>query len=307
MRSTAQPRHVVFGVDSAYCPHAWVTLLSVIRHEPPASCHFHFITSDELGPFFDGIASFVNELCCSISLHKVELDVFATLPACQIFPPSIYLRLLAPYVLKDVQQALYLDADVVCLRPLIELWAALEGTCAVAAVADDTPVAAVERIDALGLQARRYFNSGVLFMHLERWRDSCVTEQVLACVGEWQHALKYPDQDALNIVLQGRIKYIDPKFNTQLQLGRQRTELSPDTVLLHYTGVDKPWQAWNDQPAAKYYREVREQLPWHDRPYDVPHTARQLKRMQKSRMRQGRIASGLFWMIKRGFRKFVTQ
>ncbi len=216
--SESQVHHLVFGIDANYFEHAWVTLTTVLRNQPKGQCHFHFITADDLKGKFSRLEGFMASLDCAISLHEVELKALKQLPASHVFPVSIYLRLLAPYVLHGEAQALYLDADVVCLKPLSALWSTFDGKDALLAAVEDKPLAVAERVQALNLQAGRYFNSGVLLMPLARWREQRVTEKVLTCIGTHHHQLKYPDQDALNIVLEGAVHYLAPAFNTQCQL-----------------------------------------------------------------------------------------
>jgi lipopolysaccharide biosynthesis glycosyltransferase len=302
-----QMRHIIFGIDANYFEHAWVTLLTVLQNESEGHCHFHFITADDLRGKFSLLEEFMAPLDCTISLHEVELKVLEQLPASLVFPASIYLRLLAPYVLQGEEQALYLDADVVCLKPLAGLWNSLDGRNALLAAVEDGPVAVVERVQALGLKAGRYFNSGVLLMPLERWRRERVTEKVLACIGSHQQRLKYPDQDALNIVLEGAVHYLPPAFNTQCQLGVSQGALSEDTVLLHYTGVDKPWHVWSDQPQAFHYRAARELLPWGREPYDAPRKPRQFKSMSRYCARHGKRVASYFWLAKYRFYRLYNK
>ncbi len=189
--SERQVRHFVFGIDANYFEHAWVTLTTVLRNQPKGQCHFHFLTADDLKGKFSRLEGVMASLDCAVSLHEVELKALEQLPASHDFPASIYLRLLAPYVLHREDQALYLDADVVCLKPLSTLWSTFDGKDALLAAVEDKPLAVAERVQALNLQAGRYFNSGVLLIPLARWRKERVTEKVLACIGTHHQRLKY--------------------------------------------------------------------------------------------------------------------
>ncbi|WP_148485243.1 glycosyltransferase family 8 C-terminal domain-containing protein [Pseudomonas massiliensis] len=71
-----------------------------------------------------------------------------------------------------------------------------------------------------------------------------------------------------------------------------------DTVLLHYTGVDKPWQVWSDQPQACHYRAARALLPWGSEPYEPPRRLRQFKSMSRYCARHGKRVASCFWLAK---------
>lgn len=305
--AVSKVRHLVFGIDGNYFDHAWVTLLTVLRNEPDGQCHFHFITTDKLGARFSSLQKFMASLDCTISLHEVELRALKQLPASRVFPASIYLRLLAPYVLHGEELALYLDADVVCLKPLGGLWGSLDGTDALLAAVPDGPLAVQERVRALCLKTGQYFNSGVLLIPLARWRNERITEQVLACIGTRSRQLKYPDQDALNIVLERRIHSLAPVFNTQCQLGVSQGPVPDATVLLHYTGLDKPWQVWSDQPQACHYRAARAALPWACEPYEAPRHVRQFKSMARYHARRGKRFASFCWLAKYRFHRLYNK
>ena len=53
------------------------------------------------------------------------------------------------------------------------------------------------------------------------------------------------DQDALNIVLKDKVKYIEPKYNflanISLKHNKNLQNVPMDTIFIHYHGFNKPW------------------------------------------------------------------
>lgn len=162
------------------------------------------------------------------------------------------LRLLLPELLPDLDKVLYLDCDIIVRQDLARLWRETDlGDNYLAAVFEAPIEQQAERFRALGCDPYRYFNSGFLLMNLALMRRDHITEKLFdACRVEY---LEFPDQDALNMVCQGRVLPLSPLQNSI------RTffilKYKPDFVrcynnalwyqvqrsaTIHYTG-GKPW------------------------------------------------------------------
>lgn len=299
----AQAKQVVFGVDSAFFRHAWVTLLSIIEANPDSAFHFHFISMDSLPLAEVADACDAVHTRCAITGYQVPKAAFDTIPQSPHFPKAACLRLLAPFLLRDREAVLYLDADIVCLGSLARLWSERASDQAIVAVVEDCPATALRQSALLGLRKQRYFNSGVMYIQVNRWLQAQVTERVLDILRAQGHRLRFPDQDALNLVLEGVCDYLPQAYNQQFTLGHKPADyvraVPEGAVLLHYTGLDKPWQAWNEQSAVAHYRRFRARMPWKGEPYDKPSRARQARRMYKLCFRRWRLLEGSYWLVQR--------
>jgi len=181
--------------------------------------------------------------------------------------PSIYFRLFLDEMLPgDVERVLYLDADVVVRRPLTELWATELADAAVAAVRD-AYMPWVVRDRSLAWRSldvapeSAFFNSGVMLMSLERWRESQVGLRTVELLPRFR-----TDQDALNVVLADRWLALHPRWNVQsyhltgdtnlayAAEGYERLDAAlADPAIVHYTGgsFNRPWQ----EPCSNPYRD----------------------------------------------------
>lgn len=293
---------VVFGVDKAYFSHAVINMISIAQHDPCAQFHFHIITSTDLSPFTEQIEIVGEAHGCAVSTHLLADQLFDGLVASRRFPASIYYRLLAPFILDAYEQALYLDADMVCLKPLSEVWQQIDADDVVGVVAD-CQVAGPQRAQSLGLASGRYFNSGVMLMNLRPWRALDISQRTMDVIEARQAEMVYPDQDALNIVLEGCARFMGSRFNYLAKLGHAEEDyikqVPADTVLLHYAGNNKPWQAWNQQPAVAFYRQARALSPWCNVELDAPTNRRQARLMSHQHVRRKEYWHGLVWRIKR--------
>lgn len=164
---------------------------------------------------------------------------------------AIYGRLILPDLLDaDVTRLVYLDADTMAkksIRPLFEM--DLGGAIA-AAVGGPLP-----RMNAsIGRPADRfYFNSGVLVLELEKYRTEKLGDRALEIVRN--NNLRFPDQDALNLVIDGRVMPLDRSWNEELAAG------SDTAAIIHFTHA-KPNTTRCKHPEKELFLEYRRDTPW---------------------------------------------
>ncbi len=65
-----------------------------------------------------------------------------------------------------------------------------------------------------------YFNSGVLLINTLAWAQESVSAKAMSMLADKAvvSRLTYMDQDILNLILSGKVKFIDAKYNTQFSL-----------------------------------------------------------------------------------------
>jgi len=300
--SEAKPEyHLVFGVDGRFIRHAFLTIQSVINHSQDCCLHFHIITAEKMHPYSDDMRTLLAGTCHVIHTLTLNDSLFGALPVTDVFSHAIYYRLLAPYLLSQHAHILYLDADIICLNPFTELFDFARHENRIACVVGDSPALAASLAAEIGLKNSQYFNSGVLLMETRQWRENQISEQVIALLLARGQEFRYMDQDALNIVLEGRVAFAQTRFNRQLMLAHKPADhlILPEkeTVFLHYAGADKPWQQWNTQAATRFYRELYAQSAWSSQPYELPKTDQQAKKMYKLCFRQHAFFKGIKWYL----------
>ncbi|KAM9536469.1 glucoside xylosyltransferase 2-like isoform 1-T1 [Salvelinus alpinus] len=134
----------------------------------------------------------------------------------KLFKPCAAQRLFLPVILKDVDSLLYVDTDVLFLRPMDDMWSFLKAfnTTQLAAMA---PEHEIPKIGWYSRFARHPFygvtgvNSGVMLMNLTRIRSTLFKNSMIPSGLSWEDLLhplyqKYKnhitwgDQDLLNII-----------------------------------------------------------------------------------------------------------
>src|SRR5690606_17734411 len=164
--------HIAFCVDNNYFRSMGATIMSIVANNPGVAFTFHVLAFDVADSHRQRLAE-LDELPNVLTrLHIVDPEAFADLKHFiqhSYYSLAIFSRLIIPKLLQnEVQQVLYLDADILCVGKLDELIATDLGND-VAAVVADAPVTTARRCAALGLDYGRYFNSGVVYMHVDNW------------------------------------------------------------------------------------------------------------------------------------------
>lgn len=197
----------------------------------------------------------------------VDLPVFlafvADLPSSSQWPKIVYARMLLPVLLpKDIKRVIYLDCDMLVRWPVEKLYEIdLEGH-PLGAVKDSlAPFIALRRdmrqnsniFDA----ADPYFNSGVLVMDLEQWRQLDIKTKIAELAQKGLMKQLYFDQDMLNLIFRGQWRQLPWRWNT---IDAQHAHEALDPAILHYTREIKPWALLagirRSAAYARWYRHV---------------------------------------------------
>ncbi|VFS61474.1 Lipopolysaccharide 1,2-glucosyltransferase [Kluyvera cryocrescens] len=74
--------------------------------------------------------------------------------------------------------------------------------------------------------ANGYFNSGVLLLNIPAWASEHVSGKAMSLLSDKNvtRKLSFMDQDILNIILSGKVTFIDGKYNTQFSLNYELKE-----------------------------------------------------------------------------------
>ena len=198
-----------------------------------------------------------------VRIHVIDPDQFGDLLEVTHISRGMYYRLMIPELVQ-AERVLYLDCDVLVRKDLGTLFDTPLNGCLAAAVVN--PFYDASR---LGLGPEDiYFNSGVMLIDTQGWRDSNVKGAVLTYMRQNSDLLHMPDQDALNVVLHGRWVELDPTFNCQVSmLTRHRElarELSPrwdlsflyDPSVMHFSAAHKQWHRSNRIRYSKEYMQL---------------------------------------------------
>ena len=155
----------------------------------------------------------------------------------------LFIERLLPNTLNNV---LYLDADIICvadpIKEIKENFNNLSNTkTTVASVFENfSPTEIKELEKRLNINGNNYFNAGVMFIDLEKWRKKSIESLSLKIIKEKNKELKFWDQDILNIIFNDDVSEISNSLNYIINIEKQTT-IPKATRFIHYAGSFKPW------------------------------------------------------------------
>jgi lipopolysaccharide biosynthesis glycosyltransferase len=194
----------------------------------------------------------------------------------------MYSRLLLPDILSEQEgRILYLDSDMLVLGDLRPLFALPLDGCVIGAVRDPAkPHNIAKRNRAIGnAEDAPYLNSGTLLIDIKKWKQDNVGTRCFEYLKS-PGRKEFPDQDALNVVLAGKWKQIDRRWNfTEGENRLFSEEHFRQAYIIHFTGK-KPNLAHCVHPAQTIYLDQRKKTPWANRPL-VSNTRRRIHRLYR--------------------------
>ncbi|MTD38205.1 lipopolysaccharide 1,2-glucosyltransferase [Erwinia sp. CPCC 100877] len=313
--------HVTWGVDENYQFGVAISATSLLIHNNNIQFCFHIFLDVLSEHYLENMRQLAKKFRIRIIIYTVLPEVFFKLPSTRIWSYAMYFRLLSfEYLGKFCSKVLYLDADVVCKGSIDEL-RQLDLGDKVAAVVQDISSTQEKSIKKLGMthiSNLKYFNSGVMYVDLEKWQYGDFTNKVLNLLFDPNVGgkVKYPDQDALNIIMSGKLIYLSDRYNKIYSLKNELSDKShslylntikEDTVFIHYTGITKPWHEWADYPSAAYFYTAYQQSPWRNNALKSACTLPEKQKKYKHEMSQGYYFRGLAACINYNLNKFFVR
>ena len=178
---------------------------------------------------------------------------------------SIYYRLFIPSMFPQYKKALYLDADITIIDDISKLYNEdIEGYL-VGAITDDV-IPTDERLqiytrEALDLEPEKYFNSGVLLMNLYEFKKQKIEEKFIYLLEKYNFDVVAPDQDYLNVLCKGKVKYIDKGWDRMPNPDENFDD--NDLHLIHYNMFAKPWK-YDDVLYQEHFWEYAAKTDFYD-------------------------------------------
>lgn len=267
---TIQQIDIVFSIDDIYVNHVLVTMHSIIKNNKSfKKIHFHIITND---------ISYNNQNMIKTmekSNPEVCVDfIFIDIRRFMDFPINIkhitsitYGRFLAADILDDLDRVLYLDADVIVLGDLSELWnAKIQNKCIAGSHKQYINKQFPGYKESIGLERNNtYINTGVMLMNLSRIRQLNKTQELLINAKKLKDIVRIQDQDIINITFNGEITRVHKKYNYTDSDRREGSLGEDEIVIVHFNTRNKPWS--NDfmsddtnKTFAKKYLEYQHEI-----------------------------------------------
>ena len=190
-------------------------------------------------------------------------------------PITTYDKLTVGDVLPEsATRAIWLDCDLLVLADLGELWDRPFLGASVMAVQDSlVPLVSsrfgVAGYDELGIEpSAPYFNAGMMVVDLAAWREADVTRKALDHLKKFGPRVFFWDQEALNAVLAGKWKQVEPRWNWSANLDRLSAvsngvaDATACAHVVHFNGNLKPWVVSGGGKLDVAYFQTVDETAW---------------------------------------------
>lgn len=263
--------NIAFGTSQLYAPHVGCVIASVVRRARGAKLRFlilHEGIGDEFKTRMQSIAPQARFEWILIG----DDDVPAYTDTLHFSRPILFRLALEKRAPADCRRVLYLDADMIVLGDVRQLWATdLAGSPMGAVIEAEGHQGPFAERHGLHLSKAGYFNSGVLLIDLDKVRAEKLFTAAMDFLRRQEKAPLYADQDALNFVMWDRWRPLPPSWNALASMvlpGTARTmpeALRYDTRLphvVHFSGSHKPWAKGEYHPWSWLYWDNLARTPF---------------------------------------------
>ena len=160
----------------------------------------------------------------------------------------------------------------------------------------------------------QYFQAGTLVMNLQEFRKTYTTKEILdiAVSKKWQLL----DQDILNVICEGKVKYLDMSWNVMYDYAgvrlNQIVRLAPKWLydmyiearkhpkIIHYAGPEKPWLCPECDFADEYWSYAKETTYYEKMLYRMSHYAanKEYEAIKERERRQTKVKTPFYRTIR---------
>jgi len=246
--------NILVTLDSGYIKVLSVMLKSLLIADRENKFTVYVMNSALTVEDFDHVKNYLHTDRLQLLDIKVDSSILAGAPVTDRYPLEMYYRIFAAEFLpQDVDRVLYLDPDLIVLKPLDKLYSMDMGDNYFAAASHVGSI--LTKVNNIRLNTEDdspYINSGVMLMNIELLRKEQDLRKVLEYIDRRRALLVLPDQDVISAVYSDKIIEIDPLVYNMTD----RLLLHPDTIekgvnlewvanntaIIHFCGRNKPWK-----------------------------------------------------------------
>lgn len=274
---------VVFTIDENYIQHFCVACTSLLENN--VNIGRVFLVQDikqNIKKLEKAINFLEKEYAIKVEKFSLDSKILDNFKITHHISKATYFRLLLSEILpKDVDSVMFLDSDIVVngsLDEILELdflkeynfygayqYKQDDISCSssyeyyIFAVDHNYGDNELARLREIGFEENRYFNAGIMYINLKKWREDGVSTILIENAAKYNNYLLWWDQDVLNITFKKEWAELDFKYNAY---GLKIKDETQDYRIIHYTGSSKPWHFRNKHPYKHLYWKYLKMTPF---------------------------------------------
>lgn len=262
---------VVFATNDNYAPYTGVAIASILHNASPENYYRIYILHTGLAggaiQRLEGMGQDNAAVRC-LNVQPLLDGYGVALHERAHFTKETYYRFLIPEIFCDFSDVIYLDGDLVAEADVADMIPADPGEAWISAVINVLTGQSTQRVwTDFGVEPGKYFNAGVLVMHIPQWREHGLADRCFALLDKtpWEK-LMLLDQDILNAVCRGHVCFLDPAWNYCWHLDHTASEeieslfapikaaVDGKFKILHFASDHKPWNRPELPLAGRFWR-----------------------------------------------------
>jgi lipopolysaccharide biosynthesis glycosyltransferase len=280
--ATSQVLNLVTQSDEHYVQHLSAMLVSLFEKNRNNVINVFVLIPHGIREYLlDTLMEISTKFSQGLHFFQIDRQMLNGLRVVNHVTSAVYHKLFMGEILpNNISRVIYLDADIIVRADLGGLWRHDLGNSVVGAVADPNVESIVGIKTKLGLRPdASYFNSGVLLVDLDRWRNISVGLDTLRFVRDHCNRMSFNDQCALNWVLRDRWTPLPDCWNLQsfavtnsrwgyMYYTKEAQIRAKAAKIIHFTGGCKPWHYMNNHPLKHEYFRYLSKTQWKAYEYD---------------------------------------
>ncbi|WP_300617045.1 glycosyltransferase family 8 protein [uncultured Lactobacillus sp.] len=240
---------VFYSISDDFTPYAAVSLHSLVKYADPKRDYTVTFLHQGLSQDHEKALAAYNRDNVHIKFYEMSDELLKPIQDRKenylrgdFFTMSIFYRLFIPDLFPEYDKVVYIDSDTVLNDDIAKLYDHDLGNNLLGACTDSS-IQFVEKMlryikEVLTLDPKKYINSGMLVMNAKAFREENFVDKFFSLLGRYHFDCIAPDQDYLNEICSGRIKYLDGRWDA---MPNENTEALATPGLIHYNLFFKPW------------------------------------------------------------------
>lgn len=295
------PIPVIFAINNTYVKQLATVLVSILKNSNSKNIYkFYVLNSDITNKNLEILTDIVKKHNKKSEINFIDMnnilkdfnleDYMSRRENYTYISIETYFRFFIPELFPQYNKVIYLDADILVMQDLKNLFDINIKNAYAGVVQDNWQILSYNHKEhkpagnmykdfkeyyqkKLKKTNSKYFNAGVLLLNLDEIRKDNIVQKLWDFTAN-ESPLEFQDQDVLNAVLEPKLKYIDNKWNVLKDLAWLITQYSCDkitkqnykktlkkTAIFHYVGSNKPWVIHNSDYEYikdwwKYYKQT---------------------------------------------------
>lgn len=284
---------VLLACNNGYIRYTSVLVESILSHCTEENKYAIYILHTDISEENQAILQHQIGKCKNVSIEfinvKRRLNTYKNLYVDRHLSVETYFRFFAIDIFPNLEKMIYLDCDTIVCEDIAKLFHTDLKDKSIGAVRDADIISLYSENNTADPEVREnlnkriklqnytdYFQAGVLLLNLKKIRMHYSMEEIFSTALErnW----KFQDQDVLNYIFRGDVKYLDSSWNVlydcfnrierivnyvPAEISQNYLESRKNPCIIHYAGMPKPWNDLNVDMAS-YYWTYAQNTPFYE-------------------------------------------